>query len=59
MIELSDAFIALPGGIGTFEEMLEIMTLNQLRFIHKPTDFLNSNGFYDKLKESFGCVQNF
>lgn len=53
MAELSDAFIALPGGLGTFEEILEIMTWNQLGFIDKPAGFLNLNGFYDKLKEFF------
>jgi len=56
MAELSDAFIALPGGLGTFEEILEIMTWNQLGFINKPAGFLNSNGFYDKLKEFFDRV---
>jgi len=56
MTELSDAFIALPGGLGTFEEILEIMTWNQLGFINKPAGFLNSNGFYDKLKDFFNHV---
>jgi len=58
MAELSDAFIALPGGLGTFEEILEIMTWNQLGFINKPAGFLNANGFYDKLKEFFDRAIN-
>jgi len=45
----SDAFIALPGGIGTFEEIFEAMTWAQLRIHIKPCLFLNSNGYYDKL----------
>jgi uncharacterized protein (TIGR00730 family) len=46
---LSDAFIALPGGIGTFEEIFEAMTWAQLHIHMKPCLFLNSNGYYDKL----------
>lgn len=45
----SDAFIALPGGFGTLEELLEIITLKQLRYHDKPIVILNINGFYDKL----------
>lgn len=49
MIELSDAFIALAGGIGTFEELLEVLSLAQLRQIHKPIGLLNTQGFYQPL----------
>lgn len=49
MAELSDGFIALPGGIGTFEELFEMLTWSQLGFHHKPTGVLNINGFYDPL----------
>ncbi|TCL69328.1 hypothetical protein EDC14_101225 [Hydrogenispora ethanolica] len=49
----SDAFIALPGGYGTLEELLEIITLKQLRYHQKPIVILNSCGFYDKLLEQF------
>lgn len=49
MIELSDYFIALPGGFGTLDEMSEVMTLNQLRICDKPMGILNTNGYYDKL----------
>ena len=47
MAELSDAFIALPGGMGTFEEFCEIVTWAQLSLHHKPCGLLNVEGFYD------------
>jgi uncharacterized protein (TIGR00730 family) len=49
MAELSDGFVALPGGIGTFEEFFEIVTWAQLGFHSKPCALLNVNGFYDPL----------
>lgn len=49
----SDAFIALPGGFGTLEELLEIITLKQLKYHSKPVVILNVNGFYDRLLEQF------
>ena len=49
MAELSDGFIALPGGIGTFEELFEIWTWAQLGFHHKPIGLLNISGYYDHL----------
>ena len=49
MIELSDGFIALPGGFGTFEEFFEVLTWAQLGMHHKPCGFLNVNGYYDQL----------
>ena len=49
MASLSDAFITLPGGIGTFEETLEIMTWSQLGMHQKPCGLLNVQGFYDGL----------
>ncbi|VWX37001.1 putative cytokinin riboside 5'-monophosphate phosphoribohydrolase [Limnobacter sp. 130] len=49
MAELSDGFIALPGGLGTFEELFEILTWAQLSFHHKPVGILNVNGYYDGL----------
>lgn len=52
----SDAFIALPGGYGTLEEILEIITLKQLRYHDKPIVILNINGFYDKLLEQFDNI---
>lgn len=49
MAELSDAFIALPGGLGTLEELCEVATWTQLGFHHKAVGLLNVEGFYDGL----------
>jgi len=49
MAHLSDAFIALPGGIGTMEELFEIWTWGQLGQHRKPVGLLNVNGYYDDL----------
>lgn len=49
MVELSDGFIALPGGFGTFEEFFEVLTWAQLGMHHKPCGFLNVCGYYDQL----------
>jgi len=49
MNELSDAFISLPGGFGTFEELFEIVTWAQLGLHRKPIGLLNIDGFYDDL----------
>ncbi|MDR3266769.1 MAG: TIGR00730 family Rossman fold protein [Tannerella sp.] len=51
--DLSDAAIAFPGGYGTFEELLEIITWRQLGLYHHPVVILNINGFYDPLLEMF------
>ncbi len=53
MAELSDAFIALPGGMGTFEELCEILTWGQLGLHRKPCGLLNVTGFYDPLLALF------
>ena len=53
MAELSDGFVALPGGFGTFEEFCEILTWGQLGFHVKPMGLLNVNGFYDPLLAMF------
>ena len=50
----ADAFVALPGGWGTLEEIMEILTLRQLDVIRKPCVFLNQDGFYDELFRFFG-----
>lgn len=49
MADRADGFIALPGGIGTFEELFEIWTWAQLGFHRKPCGILNVAGYYDKL----------
>ena len=49
MAELADAFVALPGGFGTIDELFEIMTWNQLEIINKPVGLLNIGGCFDTL----------
>lgn len=49
MAEMSDAFIALPGGIGTLEEVFEVWTWGQLGFHPKPLGFLDVEGYYSHL----------
>ena len=49
MEDISDAFVMLPGGIGTFDEFFEILTLRQLGRHSKPIAVLNTNGYYDNL----------
>lgn len=49
MAELSDAFIAMPGGIGTLDEIFEAMSWNQLEIMDKPVALLNTAGFYNQL----------
>jgi uncharacterized protein (TIGR00730 family) len=49
MAELADAFLALPGGIGTLEEITEVFTWALLGYHHKPCALLNTNGFYEPL----------
>ncbi|WP_320171146.1 TIGR00730 family Rossman fold protein [Maridesulfovibrio sp.] len=58
MAELSDGFIALPGGIGTMDEIFEIFTWAQLGFHTKPCGLLNLDGYYDKLIDFLGGVVN-
>jgi uncharacterized protein (TIGR00730 family) len=53
----ADAFIALPGGFGTFEELFEVLAWHSLKLHAKPILLLNINGFYDKLLEFFDhCI---
>lgn len=49
MADIADAFIALPGGFGTFEEFFEILTWSQLGIHRKPVGLLNTRGYYDAL----------
>jgi uncharacterized protein (TIGR00730 family) len=51
MADLSDAFVALPGGYGTWEELFEMLTWSQLGIQQKPCGLLNVNGYYDPLLE--------
>ncbi len=53
MRDMSNAFIALPGGFGTLEEVLEVITLRQLSYHTKPIVFINTNNFFDNLFKQF------
>lgn len=53
MADRADAFIALPGGFGTFEELLEVITWNQIRIMDKPVILFNVNGYFDALIDLF------
>lgn len=57
MFERADAFVALPGGIGTLEEVVEMMTWAQLDQHMKPVLIVNLNGFWDPLIALFGRMQ--
>ena len=50
MLELADAYIALPGGIGTLDEITEAMTLIKIGYMHKPAVLFNINGYYDPFR---------
>ena len=54
MAERADAFLALPGGIGTFEEFFEVWTWRQLGYHDKPIGLLNVQGYYDRLLDFIG-----
>lgn len=56
MAHLSDAFVALPGGYGTMDELCEIITWAQLRIHEKPVGLLNADGFYDDLLALFDTM---
>ncbi len=59
MVENTDAVIALPGGSGTFEELLEVITSKRLGLYTKPIIIVNVNGFYDPLIELFqNCIRD-
>ncbi len=53
MVEMSDGFIALPGGLGTFDELSEVLIYNQLRIMDKPVGILNTAGYFDKMLAFF------
>ncbi len=54
--KLSDAFIAMPGGFGTLDEVMEVLTYFQLGFSNKPVAFLNVEGFYDPVITLFDNI---
>jgi uncharacterized protein (TIGR00730 family) len=53
IMQLSDAYIALPGGFGTLDELAEVITCNQLRLSEKPIGILNISGYFDLLMKFF------
>ena len=53
MINRSDAFLILPGGFGTLDELLEVLTLKQLGLNNKPIIIFNIHGFWNPLKKFF------
>jgi hypothetical protein len=58
MAQLSDGFIAMPGGMGTMEELFEMLTWSQLGIHSKPVGLLNVGGFYDHLVAFLGHARN-
>lgn len=58
MFELSQGFMALPGGFGTLEEIIEILTWRQLGLHEFPIAFLNVQGFYDSLLQQFNRMES-
>ncbi len=58
MENMSDGFIGLPGGFGTVEEILEVITLKQLGYMNAPIVLLNQDGFFDPLLSQFAlCIE--
>jgi uncharacterized protein (TIGR00730 family) len=49
MIEISDAFISLPGGMGTLDELFEVLTLRQIGYHNKPSALVDQDGYYQPL----------
>eukprot|EP01024_Parvocaulis_polyphysoides_P027283 TRINITY_DN24780_c0_g2_i4.p1 TRINITY_DN24780_c0_g2~~TRINITY_DN24780_c0_g2_i4.p1 ORF type:complete len:221 (+),score=45.57 TRINITY_DN24780_c0_g2_i4:83-745(+) len=58
MAELSDGFIAMPGGFGTLEELMEMLTWHTLGFHKKPVAILNVDGYYDKLLQFINHIKD-
>lgn len=56
MVEMADAFIVMPGGFGTLDELAEIITYNQLRLTDKPIGILNIAGYFDHLLQFFDHI---
>ncbi|KAJ9446475.1 putative cytokinin riboside 5prime-monophosphate phosphoribohydrolase LOGL1 [Diplonema papillatum] len=56
LYDAGDAYIALPGGLGTLEEVLEVLSWRQLGFHDKPVVFINTNGFYTRVEDMFSSM---
>lgn len=59
MMNISDAFIALPGGTGTLDEITEIMVLDKLDKVHRPIYFINIDNFYDDMIKQLDKMVDF
>ena len=61
MAALADGFIAMPGGFGTLEEIIEVLTWGQLQFHDKPCGLLNVRGYFDDLLDflDHACAEGF
>ena len=57
IIAMCDAFVALPGGIGTIDEVSEVLVANQLHQIDKPMVLLNHEGYYDPFLQQLKCME--
>ena len=57
VVELGDAFIAMPGGTGTLEEIAEVMSLVSLKQLHAPCILFNLNGYYDNLRAQLDVMR--
>lgn len=57
MMQMGDAFIAMPGGPGTLEEISEVISASRLHLIDKPVFLLNLNHYYDSLKKQFDVMR--
>jgi uncharacterized protein (TIGR00730 family) len=58
LVDISDGFIALPGGYGTFEELFEILTWAQIGLHHKPVGMLNSRHYFDPMLSAIEYAQS-
>ncbi len=58
IVEMADAFISLPGGYGTLDELFEVLTLSQLNIHNKPVGLLNINGFFNPLLDMLDKMKN-
>lgn len=56
MAQMADGFIAMAGGIGTLEEIIEVFTWQQIGYHSKPCAFLNTNSYYSPLLEMINCM---
>jgi len=58
MLELADAFVVLPGGIGTLDELFEVLALKLIGTMHKPVIIFNAQGYYDTLLNNLQNMRN-